>query len=341
MDIGRPTIREAYVQASSFLRERGIMEPESNARQLAEHVLGLTRTELLLRFADPFPQEALAAWQEVLNRKAAGEPLQHITGEQEFYGRPFKVTPAVLIPRPETELLVEAILEHAPRIWPDGGGLGGSGSRSSGAEPSSLMIGSAGEMTESARESQGTAGLQPADRPLLVVDIGTGSGAIAVTIAGERPQWRIVATDLSPAALAVARDNAEQSGVSGRMEWLTGDLLQPVIAAGLAPDILVSNPPYIPSGDIAGLQPEVRVYEPLLALDGGEDGLTPYRRLVCQMAELPAYPALVGFEVGMGQAEAVAQLLADERQWDWVETVADLAGIARHVLAGRAVNCRI
>jgi release factor glutamine methyltransferase len=334
MDIAGQTIREAYVQASSFLRERGIMEPESNARQLAEHVLGLTRTELLLRFADPFPLEALAAWQEVLNRKAAGEPLQHITGEQEFYGRPFKVTPAVLIPRPETELLVEAILEHARRIWPDGGGLGGSGSRGSGTEPSSLMIGSAGK-------SQGAAGPQPGDRALLLTDIGTGSGAIAVTIAGERPQWRIVATDLSPAALAVARDNAERNGVSGGMEWLTGDLLQPVLAAGLAPDILVSNPPYIPSGDIAGLQPEVRVYEPLLALDGGEDGLTPYRRLVRQMAELPAYPALVGFEVGMGQADAVAQLLADERQWDWVETVADLAGIARHVLAGRAVNCRI
>lgn len=325
MDIAGQTIREAYVQASSFLRERGIMEPESNARQLAEHVLGLTRTELLLHFADPFPPETLAAWEEVLTRKAAGEPLQHITGEQEFYGLPFKVTPAVLIPRPETELLVEAIMEHARRIWPDGRYPGGSGSK-----PSSSLE------TEKTGESQRVASLQSANRPLLLTDIGTGSGAIAVTLASQCPQWRIVATDLSPAALTVAQDNAVRNGVSDRVEWLTGDLLQPVIAAGLSPDILVSNPPYIPSADIASLQPEVRVYEPLLALDGGEDGLTPYRRLVRQMAELPAYPTLVGFEVGINQAEAVMQLLAEQEQWDWVETVADLAGIPRHVLAGRA-----
>ncbi|MBC8079869.1 MAG: peptide chain release factor N(5)-glutamine methyltransferase [Gorillibacterium sp.] len=294
------TIREAYVEASSFLRGRGIMEPESCAQQLAEHVLGLTRSELFLRFADIFPSEATGAWREAVSRKGRGEPLQYIIGEQEFYGLPFTVNPAVLIPRPETELLVEALIQHGRRMWP------------------------------CAADNEGRGLQQP-----VLVDIGTGSGAIAVTIASICTDWRVTATDISPAALGVAQKNVERNGVGKRIDWLTGDLLQPVIAAGLAPNILVSNPPYIPSRDIMELQPEVRIHEPHLALDGGPDGLEPYRRIVMQMADLPAYPALVGFEVGIHQAEAVTELLSNLRQWDWVETVPDLAGIARHVIAGR------
>ncbi|WP_438435135.1 peptide chain release factor N(5)-glutamine methyltransferase [Gorillibacterium sp. sgz500922] len=296
----QPTIREAYVQASSFLREAGITEPEVSARRLLAKQLGASDTELLWRFPEPFPPEAAAGWPAVLARRAEGEPLQYILGEQEFYGLPFQVTPAVLIPRPETELLVEAIVRHGKRMWP------GADAAAAGNDPS-----------------------------VLAADIGTGSGAIAVTAATLCPGWRIAAVDLSPQALAVARGNAERSGADAGIRWLEGDLLAPLQAAGLQPDILMSNPPYIPSGDIAGLQREVRQHEPLLALDGGGDGLEPYRRMAAQMAEYGIWPRLVGFEVGIGQADEVAALLRATGRFDWLEIVPDYAGISRHVLAGR------
>ncbi|WP_040952269.1 peptide chain release factor N(5)-glutamine methyltransferase [Gorillibacterium massiliense] len=298
------TIREAFAEASSFFAEIGVQEPESNARLLLEHVLGTDRTGLMLRWSELFPVERAASWRAAVTRKGAGEPVQYITGWQEFYGLPFTVTPAVLIPRPETELLVEAIVRHGRRMWPDGGsGANGAGG---GERPSPLFA-----------------------------DIGTGSGAIAITAAGLCPAWRFAAVDISPAALAVARENAVRNGVGERIRWMEGDLLLPLTAAEVAPDILVSNPPYIPTADLAALQPEVRVHEPRTALDGGPDGLGPYRRMAEQMAGLAAWPRLVGFETGMGQARDVAAMLERLGRWDWIEIVPDLAGIERHVLAGR------
>lgn len=313
------SIREAFAEASSFFKERGVEEPESNARLLLEHVLETDRTGLMLRWNEPFPAERAARWREVADRKGAGEPVQYITGRQEFYGLPFAVTPAVLIPRPETELLVEAIAGHGRRMWPEGGGA----ERGAGAD------GEAGAGTGGRVES----GAKPGP---LVADIGTGSGAIAVAIAALCPAWRIAAVDISPAALAVARENAVRNGAGGRIGFLEGDLLLPLIEAGISPDILVSNPPYIPTADLAALQPEVRVHEPRTALDGGPDGLGPYRRMAEQMAGLAAWPRLVGFETGMGQARDVAAMLERIGRWDWVEIVPDLAGIERHVLAGRS-----
>ncbi|WP_058300294.1 peptide chain release factor N(5)-glutamine methyltransferase [Gorillibacterium timonense] len=280
------TLREAYVQASSFLAAAGVDEAQTSARRLLALQLGIPDAELLWRFPEPFPPEAEARWQELLQRRAAGEPLQYIVGEQEFYGLPFAVSPAVLIPRPETELLVEAIVRHGQRMWPPGG-----------AEP-----------------------VASADRTAAAVQC---------------PGWEVAAVDLSPEALAVAQANAEQNGAAERIRWLQGDLLLPVIESGLAPDILVSNPPYIPSADIPGLQREVRQHEPLLALDGGSDGLTPYRRMAEQLAQLPAWPRLVGFEVGQGQADEVAELMRATGRFEWIEIVPDYAGIPRHVLAGR------
>jgi len=305
------TIREAYVQASSFLRAAGIAEAEMSARRLLAKQLGIADAELLWRFPEPFPSAAAAGWQALLARRAAGEPLQYILGEQEFYGLPFRVTPAVLIPRPETELLVEAVVRHGRRMWPQ-----------------------AGEAAAAGEGACGAAGPGAAAGP-LVADIGTGSGAIAVTAAVQCPGWAVAAVDLSPEALAVAQENAARNGAAARIRWLQGDLLQPLKQAGLAPDILVSNPPYIPSGDIPGLQREVRQHEPLLALDGGANGLTPYRRMTAQLAEFAVWPRLVGFEVGIGQAEEVAALLKATGRFDWFENVPDYAGIPRHVIAGR------
>jgi len=305
------TIGEACVQASLFLESHGIGEARANAERLMQHLLGVERSGLLRDWRDPLPEELAVPWERLVVRKAAGEPVQYIVGEQWFYGLQFKVTPDVLIPRPETELLVEAVLETADRLWPE-----------------------AAEAVESG-EAQ-----VKSQRP-VVVDVGTGSGTIGVTLAVQRPSWQVYASDLSAAALTVARANAERHGAASRMSFVQGDLLVPFskradksdACAGLSIDILVSNPPYIPAEDIPDLQPEVRDYEPRLALDGGEDGLNPYRLIVRQLSTLEAIPRIVAFELGQGQAEAVAELLRNCGFWREIRIIPDYAGIDRHVMA--------
>lgn len=276
--------REAFVKASSFLEECGVLEPQNNAKLLLSHVLGLEGAAYYMALPELFPAEKMTAFIDAVNRKGDGEPAQYIIGQQEFYGLPFRVTPAVLIPRPETELLVEAIMKHGDELWPGG-----------------------------------------APRAM---DIGTGSGAIAVTLKTLRPGWDVAASDISPDALEVAALNAAANGAA--VTFREGDLLAPF--AGERFDILVSNPPYIPADDIAGLQPEVRDHEPRTALDGGPDGLAPYRIMMAQLSMLAAPPALVGFELGQGQAQDVAELLREAGHWNQIEIVSDLAGIERHVI---------
>ncbi|RKN78932.1 peptide chain release factor N(5)-glutamine methyltransferase [Paenibacillus ginsengarvi] len=284
------TIREACLQASSFLTGNGVEagDAAASAEWLLEHLLGCSRSELFMRWNESFPAEQSERWNGLLERRAAGEPVQYIIGEQEFYGLPFRVTSAVLIPRPETELLVEKVMELGRRRWPEG-------------------------------------------RP-LVADIGCGSGAIPVTLAVKCSPWNITASDISPEAIEVARRNALLNGVGDKVAFYQGDLLEVYIRERIAIDILVSNPPYIESGDIAFLQREVRLHEPVLALDGGTDGLDFYRRIVGQVELLPSPPALIGFEVGQGQAPAVAELLRIGGHWDEIIVVPDLAGIERHVI---------
>lgn len=279
--------REAFLKASSFLEDCGVLEPQNNARLLLEYVLGLEGAAYYMALPDAFPAEQISAFEEAVNRKGQGEPAQYIIGRQEFYGLPFMVSPAVLIPRPETELLVEAVMLHGDRLWPGG--------------------------------------------TPLAADIGTGSGAIAVTLAVKRPGWYVEASDISPEALAVAAQNAAANGAA--VQFREGDLLAPF--AGERVDILVSNPPYIPADDIAGLQREVREHEPRTALDGGPDGLGPYRTMMAQLALLAAPPRLIGFELGQGQAEDVADLLRESGHWDEIIVVPDLAGIDRHVMGIR------
>lgn len=286
------TIREAYVEASSFLGKLGVAEAASCVELLLQHLLNCSRTELLFRFQEQFPSELAEAWRQLVERKAAGEPVQYITGEQDFYGLSFAVSPAVLIPRPETELLVEALLHEGSRLFPQ-------------------------------------------DAPLLA-DVGTGSGIIPVTVAHARPDWRVAASDISAAALEMARLNAQRHGVAARVQWLEGDLLEPYIERRIAPDILVSNPPYIPDSELPALMPEVRLFEPHTALFGGVEGLDLYRRMIMQLPQLPRIPTVVGFEVGIGQADAVAAMLRAAAEWEEIRFVPDLQGIDRHVMAIRA-----
>lgn len=290
------TIREAYLQASSFLQQESVRDHAIVTELLLCHLLGWSRTDLFLRWGEPFPAEKETEWSGYLRRKVGGEPVQYIIGEQEFYGLSFHVEQTVLIPRPETELLVEAIMKLGKELWPEG-------------------------------------------TAVAAADIGTGSGAIAVTLAAQCPTWRVHAVDLSPEALEVARGNARHNGVAERVAFYQGDLMEPFLQqserAG-ALDIVVSNPPYIETEAIAELEEQVRCYEPILALDGGPDGLVLYRRLIDQLTRLqPTSPRLVGLEVGQGQARDVASLLERAGQWDDIRIVLDLAGIERHVIGVR------
>jgi release factor glutamine methyltransferase len=284
------TIREALARASSFLRESGAKDPLFEAELMIRHCLDWDRTRFLTSMMDPIAPETIGQLDGLCQRRAQHEPLQYMFGSQEFYGRPFVVRPGVLIPRPETEILVEHVLQRADTIW------------------------------------------QETDK-LSVADIGTGSGAICVTLACERPDWNVATVDLSPEATAIARENAERLGA--KVRFLQGDLVEPLLLTGDQVDILVSNPPYIPSTDVDELDDEVRAYEPRLALDGGADGLDCYRRLCGALPKVLKAKALVAFEVGIHQAQDVGNLMKASGVIDEVEIISDLAGIDRVVIGVR------
>ncbi|MBA4541853.1 MULTISPECIES: peptide chain release factor N(5)-glutamine methyltransferase [Thermoactinomyces] len=280
-------VREAFQRASSFLRGAGVESPEFEAELLLRRFLGVDRARFFLLFRDPWQEEWTAPFQNWLNRRAAGEPLQYIIGDQEFYGRLFQVNPSVLIPRPETEGLVETVLEEAERF------LG--------------------------------------KRALHVVDVGTGSGAIAITLALEKPEWQVTAIDLSSEALATAKDNAHRHGVKEKITWIHGSYLTPLLPDLPTIDVLVSNPPYIPSAVIPALEKQVQAFEPRLALDGGEDGLEPYRVLTEQFGKWSG-KRLVCFEIGADQGGEVAGLVKKISGAERVEIRQDLAGRDRVVI---------
>ncbi len=258
-----------------------------DAELLLMHAAALRRTDLIA-----YPQRELApvqaaALETAVGRRLRHEPVQYITGSQEFYGLPLKVSAAVLIPRPETEHLVESVLERLPR-----------------------------------------------DRPLAIADVGTGSGAIAIALATHLPLATVTALDLSTAALAVAQANARTYSLCERIRFLRSDLLDGLSAqereGGF--DAIVSNPPYVPTGDHETLHPQVREHEPATALYAGEDGLSVYRRLVPQAAAALRPGGLLAMEFGWGQSEALGELLAS---WQDLSFVKDLQGIPRVVLARR------
>jgi release factor glutamine methyltransferase len=256
-----------------------------DAELLLCHVLDRNRAWLIANRDAGLSEQEAQRFQGLLERRAAGEPIQYILGETEFYGLPFRVTREVLIPRPETELLVEkvvALTKHfaSPRI----------------------------------------------------VDIGTGSGAIAVALARHLPNASITAVDLSGPGLVIARDNAKRNGVSESIRFLEGDLLAP--AAQESFDIVVSNPPYIPDSDRASLAVEVRDYEPGLALFAGDDGLALYRRLIPSAFFALVPGGFIALEIGFGQAMAVNDVLK-AGGFEQVEFTPDLQGIPRVTSAQR------
>jgi release factor glutamine methyltransferase len=325
-----------------------------DAETLLLHQTGKNKAWLMAHADDDFAGCGATGYAALLERRRRGEPIQYITGECEFYGLPFHVTPDVLIPRPETEHLVEKAIElggvesvvsHPNRITtpatkgpsPETPGLRGLDGApgildvdaASGAIAPATLPG-APSSPQRARETTNPS------QPSRIVDVGTGSGAIAVALAAHLPQAAITAIDISPAALAIARENADRNRLADRIRFLEGDLLAPV--GGEQFEIIVSNPPYVPNTDRALIAVEVREYEPALALFAGPDsveGLDIYRRLIPS-----AFDALVpgGFlllEIGFTQSHAVEELLRSAG-FESIEFTADLQGIPRVVSARRS-----
>lgn len=286
------SVREALIWASSCLQQAGFADHQFEAELLLRHVLRMDRTQFIMSMTEPIDRKQVEQLEVLCQRRLTHEPLQYILGGQEFYGRLFAVQSGVLIPRPETEILVEQVMRQAALLWP-------------------------------VRDK------------LQVADIGTGSGAISVTLACECPEWSIHAVDLSPEAIRIARGNAQTWEAEERITFHQGDLVQPLLDKQIRLDILVSNPPYIPSAEIQGLDREVRQYEPQLALDGGADGLDCYRQICAALPDLLQPTALVAFEVGMGQSSQVAELLQASGCVSETLVINDLAGIDRVVLGWR------
>jgi release factor glutamine methyltransferase len=307
---------DVLTATTTWFKERGIPSPRLDAELLLGHVLGLDRVKVYLNFDRPLSDDELERIRTLVRRRGAREPLAWVLGSKEFYGRDFVVGPGVLVPRPDTETLIEAALAWLPAPTASGGG----------GEAPPQRPPSAGEPPA---DPSATAAA-PEEPPVYVADIGSGSGCIGLTLALERPAVRLYAVDKSDDALAATRANVERHGLDKRVAVLRGDLLAAVPAARPL-DWIVSNPPYIPSAELEGLAPEVRDHEPRVALDGGPDGLAVYRRLVPAAAARARQGVL--FEVGIHQADAVADLLRaaglpDVRTWN------DLAGIPR-VVGGR------
>ena len=278
-----PTIAEMLNEGEQLLADAALTDPRREAATLVAMALGRDRTFL---YAHPEyePNESeTARIEEFIRRRAGREPLQYIRGTQEFYGLDFEVTPDVLIPRPETEMLVELGVEFVSRFE----------------EPRFL-------------------------------DAGTGSGCIPVSILKHAPNARAVAVDISPAAIAVARRNAERNGVAERVELIESDVYANLPAERF--HLIVSNPPYVPERDLSGLQPEVRDHEPRVALTDGRDGLQIIAEIVRRAPEflLPGGHLLI--EIGFGQAEKVRAMTPAD-VWETVRMEPDLQGIPRVLVA--------
>ena len=275
------SIADALREATMLLRDGGVPEARREAGSLLSFVTGRDRTFLISHAEDLLDQQEWVRFRDAVARRAAGEPLQYITGVQDFFGREFRVTTDTLIPRPETELLVEAALEVI-----------------------------AGHSTPT------------------ICDVGTGSGCIAVTLLCERSDARATAVDISEAALTVAAENARRHGVSDRIVFEVSDCFEAIQSEF---DLIVSNPPYVSAGALAGLQREVRDHEPLVALSPGDDGLSVIRRL---LRDAPAFLKQSGhliMEIGFDQGEKVQELI-DLNVWRLVEIRPDLQGIPRIVV---------
>ena len=274
-------IIEVIQRTAPFFEKQGVESPRLTIELLLAHLLKKRRLDLYLEFERELDAVTLEKLREMVRRRASGEPLQYITGEADFFGMKFAVDRRVLIPRPETELLVETAMGRLKGV-------------------------------------------------VRVVDLCTGSGCIAVTLA-KKLEGEVYATDVSAEALAVAEENAKRHEIEKKIRFLRGDLLE-ILPDSLAADAIVSNPPYIASGDWARLPKEVREFEPVQALVAGEDGLDFYRRIVGNARRYLLPEGFLCLELGDGQRPDVERLCV-ENSWTVEQTVKDLQGKERVIVA--------
>ena len=274
------TIREVLEWTTQDFAARGLATPRLDAELVVAHALEIERIGLYLDLHRPLVDSERRRIRSLVARRRQREPVAYIVGHKDFYGRRFFVNSSVLIPRPDTETLVEQAL---------------------------LCL--------------------PAEGEQCVLDVGTGSGIVAITIALERPSASVTATDISEAALAVARANAQHHGAHDRIRFERVDLF----AVETRYDLIVSNPPYVEQGVLAGLEPEVRDHEPTLALDGGPDGFRVLRGLLREGRRVTEPGSNLLVEVGLGQADAVVELGTGQAAWERVAVHADINGIDRVV----------
>jgi release factor glutamine methyltransferase len=266
---------EALTRASSFLEEN--KREKEVARYLLQHVLQKNYSELMMTIYDEITPEAYQTFWSYIEEHATGRPFQYITGQESFYGRDFLVNEHVLIPRPETEELIEEVKNRVARLFEE-------------------------------------------HKTLKIADIGTGSGAIALTVKKEISNAEVTATDISAEALVVAKKNAER--LEAKVEFKQGDLIAPI--ADQKWDIILSNPPYIGSHEAESLSDTVIDYEPHLALFAAEDGLQLYRKMTEQLPEIMNAPSFIGFEIGYAQGPAVQKMLQNAFPLADVEIVQDI-----------------
>ncbi len=259
------TLAEAINNAATLLSTAGITNARLDAEVLLSHIIMKDRVWLITHRDDVLDDNHQREFADVIQRRTRREPLQHIIGNQEFWGLEFIVSPDVLIPRPETEFIIEAAL----------------------------------------------AIVQDRNTPVRIIDLCTGSGCIAVSLAKELTAARVIATDASEKALAVARENTRRHGVSEHIRFLLGDLFEPLEELDIRGqiDIIVSNPPYVQAGDLSTLQPEVRDYEPEMALIAGPEGTEMAKRIIQHAPEYLKKNGALIMEMGLGQAEALTRMV--------------------------------
>ncbi len=284
------TIGRILKWTEQYFKEKGMESPRLDAEVLLAHVLQKERIYLYVHFDEPLEAEELGQYRELIKGRVQHVPVAYLVGSREFMGLDFRVTPAVLIPRPDTEILVQAAIERL-------------------------------------RAKRDT---EP-EKEISFADIGTGSGAICLSVLYYTEGTRADTVDLSGEALEIGKQNAERFGLSERISFYEGDLLQPL--SGRKYQAILSNPPYIPEADLKSLAPEVREKEPRMALAGGPDGLDIYRRIVSETPDFLETGGFFAVEVGIHQAESLRELLEKDGRWKDTEILSDLAGIARVVIA--------
>ncbi|RJQ57295.1 MAG: peptide chain release factor N(5)-glutamine methyltransferase [Desulfobacteraceae bacterium] len=275
---------------TDYFKSHGIENPRTDAEVLLAEALGLRRIDLYIRYDQPLTDDELSRFKAMIKRRIRREPVAYITGAKEFWSMDLRVTGDVLIPRPETELLVEAALDIIPN--------------------------------EAAA--------------FRVFEIGTGSGAISLAIARERPAWQLFASDICVKAVTVARENAERNGLKERIQFFVGNGCKPLKEDLYSYDMIVSNPPYIKTDDLPGLQPEIYLYEPRKALEGGMDGLDTVRQIVGSAHRHLNRGGHLILEIGSDQRAGVQQIIESAGRYGSIAFFKDYSGHDRMVHARRS-----